>query len=137
MYHRIVWPIAGLLGVAILALSIRTLPGQGPGPMPYMMGQVGRFVVAHATEKQIVILDTSTGQLYKASSDDFKKFSELPKTGTGVYPAYPSKDKEKDKGPLKDKDKVPLKDKDVGGPVEKKDLEKKDTEKKDKPFKDR
>jgi hypothetical protein len=130
MNHRIVWPIAGLLGVAILALSIRFLPAQGP--MPYMMGQVGRFVVAHATEKQIVILDTSTGQLYKASSDDFKKFSELPKVGT---PYQPDKDKGptlKDKGPFKDK--VPLKDKDVGGPVEKKDLEKKD---KDKPFKDR
>ena len=81
MNHRIVWPVAGLLGLVLLAVGISTVPAQ-VRPMPFLAPrQVGRFVVAHATEKQIIILDTTTGKLYKAGRDDFQKYSDLPKIG--------------------------------------------------------
>jgi hypothetical protein len=83
-----VWPITALVGLVILAVGISTVPAQPqPGMSGMMFGQVGRFVVAHASEKEIIILDTTTGKLYRATDSDFKKASELPKvtrpTGPG------------------------------------------------------
>jgi hypothetical protein len=79
--RRIVWPITALVGLVILAVGISTVPAQPGVPMYGMAGQVGRFVVAHASEKQVIILDTTTGKLYRATDSDFKKASELPKVG--------------------------------------------------------
>jgi hypothetical protein len=103
-----VWPVAGLLGLAILAVCFSTLPAQQREPMPpwmMMPGQTGRYVVAHASEKQIVILDTTSGKLYKATSEDYRKYSELPKMEM-PRPFLPDKDKierPKDR-PVRDKE---------------------------------
>lgn len=113
MNHRIMWPLAALLGFAIFVMAISQVPAQ---PRPGMFNpfvQSGRFVVAHATEKQVIILDTGTGKLYKATSADFQKYSELPKMEM-PYPVFPDKDKgPKDlkRPPLPDKDKKTEKDK--------------------------
>ena len=52
------------------------MPGM-PGPMP------GRFVVAHASARQVLVLDTTTGQVYRVPSDDFKSASDLPRMRPG------------------------------------------------------
>ncbi len=91
MVHRIVWPITALVGLIILAVGISTVPAQPGMGMMYGMPQVGRFVVAHASEKQIIILDTTTGKLYKATDADFKKASEMPKVEMPRMPGGPDR----------------------------------------------
>jgi len=99
MTARVVWPVAGLLGLGLLVFARFAPPSsaQRPerpardtpaargadSPLATLRPPVGRFVVARATKQEIVILDTATGQLYKATPNDFKKFSELPKIGEG------------------------------------------------------
>jgi hypothetical protein len=112
--HRIVWPITALLGVIVLAIGINNVVGQRPpglgGYSPYPP-PVGRFVVAHANENRIIILDTGTGKLYKATENDFGKMSDLPRFATPTPMTYPP-----DRGPrFKDKPDFPTKDKDRPG----------------------
>src|SRR5262245_23159840 len=112
MSHRVLWPLGGLLTLLVLVASFNQAPAQPRPALPLIGGQVGRFVVAHASEKQIIILDTTTGKLYKATEKDFEKYSELPKTAPLEIPLpFLDKDKKKD-GPVKDKVKVPTPDKD-------------------------
>jgi hypothetical protein len=98
--HRIVWPIAALLGLIVLVVGISNVPAQrfGGGAMysPYPP-QPGRFAVAHATATRVIILDTATGKLYRATEDDFSKMSDLPKFGMppGPFPGPFDKDKDK------------------------------------------
>jgi hypothetical protein len=87
----------------VLLFSIGVVPAQRP-PIPMMPGfppQPGRFVVAHATDKRIVVLDTATGRLYKAGEDDLKKMSDLPKLEGGFAPPFPGG------GPGRDDDRRP------------------------------
>jgi hypothetical protein len=95
MKHRIVWPLAALLGLVILAIWISNIPaqpGRPPAGMPGFAGMPGRFAVAHANDKQIIILDTATGKLYRATDKDILKYSELPKTGGMGGPGFPDKE---------------------------------------------
>jgi hypothetical protein len=110
--HRIIWGLVGVAAVALLIFGFSSTSAQrSPVPgavMPFPFGApAGRFTVAHATATQVIILDTATGQLYKASSDDFKKFSELPKVGGG-FPAFPPlPDTKENRPPRKDKRRPP------------------------------
>jgi hypothetical protein len=121
MKHRILWPAVGVLGLLALAFVIGSAYAQrivggggaagvgiGPfGPVP------GRFMVAHASAEAVLILDTATGQVYKAVPKDFKKASELPKVEDGLrWPATKDrpvpKEREKEEGderPRKERDK--------------------------------
>jgi hypothetical protein len=95
--RRFALPIAVLVVLAALAVSIRSVLAQ-PGGLPGKPGggyypadmpaQVGRFVVAHASDKQIVILDTVTGKLYRATDSDFHKASEIPKVKMPGMPPF-------------------------------------------------
>jgi hypothetical protein len=99
MSCRTTWSIAGFAGAALLLVGLGTMwaqrpldaprvpqppfmpgPGLGMGPHP------GRFAVAHASEKRIVILDTATGKLYQAKESDFLPYADLPKFGDGGRP---------------------------------------------------
>jgi len=42
-------------------------------------GQVGRFQVVRSNEEVIIIIDTTTGDLYKATPGDIKPFNQRPK----------------------------------------------------------
>jgi hypothetical protein len=91
--RRFTLPIAVLAGLVVLAVSIRSVPAQprGPGggwPEVGMPAQVGRFVVAHATDKQIVVLDTVTGTLYRATESDLHKASEIPRVKMPGMPPF-------------------------------------------------
>ena len=75
MSSRFLWPLAGLLGIAGLMLMFTTSSAQpmaGGG-----WGISGRFVVAHATDKQVLVLDTATGQVYSVT--EFKAAADMPK----------------------------------------------------------
>jgi hypothetical protein len=103
MNRRIVWPVAGVLGLAVLVLSISGLPAQRPINMPTPGLHSGRFVVAHATPTRVIILDSATGQVYAAGERDFKPMSELPRPGEGSRPPFMQRDKDKDNFSDKDR----------------------------------
>jgi len=85
--NRGVWALAAVAALALLVAGISQVPAQRPniggggagimigppGPMP------GRFVVARVAGESIILLDTATGELYRADSKDVKAFSEKPK----------------------------------------------------------
>ena len=84
MSHRILWPVVAALGlgglILVISQSTAQRPGGGGGGAP---GMPGRFVVAHASAHQVLVLDTATGQVYRVPSDDFKKLSDLPRMEPG------------------------------------------------------
>jgi hypothetical protein len=62
------------------------------GPHP------GRFTVAHASEKRIVILDTATGKLYQAKESDLLSYADLPKFGeAGPRPRGDGRDRDRER----------------------------------------
>jgi len=137
MNHRIVWPILGVLGLGLLVLGFNSLSARQPGGGGFGgfggfgMGPPNRFVVAHATPSQVLILDTTTGQVYQAKSGDFKKMSELPRMGEFRPPFFGGeKDKESRPpfGKFKDK-KAKDPDKDEDKDIEKGFDKKKDPDK--------
>ena len=126
MTRRFLW-LWGLLALLILAASFSHVPAQrGPSVPFFGGGQVGRFVVAHASDKQIVILDTTSGKLYKATEKDFQKYSDLPKIEPMEIP-LPFGGRDKDKGKEAPKDKE-LKDKDKAPPKDKEEMKKDEQE---------
>src|SRR5262249_56312639 len=80
---RIIWPVAGIIALVVVVLAVSLSGAQRPERpvLPGMGGMLpmqGRFVVAHASATQVLILDTTTGKVYKAGEKDFKPMSELP-----------------------------------------------------------
>ena len=115
MSHRILWPLVACLGlgglILVISQSTAQRPGSGmPGMPGGMPGMPGRFVVANASSSQVLILDTATGQVYRALEKDIKKLSELPHMGGGGDARPPARDR---RSPAKDKDDVrpPARDK--------------------------
>lgn len=101
MKYSNLWLPAGIAAM-LLAVARHDTPAQRV-PIPFTGGgQVGRFVVARADKDAIVILDTMTGKLYKATDADMKKFSDLPKVEGPVQIPIPFP-LPADKGPFKDK----------------------------------
>ncbi|MBY0231497.1 MAG: hypothetical protein K2W96_19605, partial [Gemmataceae bacterium] len=123
MKNRFLWPtvgaaaLAGLIFAMTYANAQRPGLGGGGGFGGFMMP--GRFVVAHATEKFVLVMDTATGQVYKVS--DFK--SELPRVGGDMPfpadgPGFDAKDRPRDRPPIReakdarprDRDRPPVRD---------------------------
>lgn len=90
MKHRIVWPIVGVLGLLALLIAFNTTSAQPKPGMTWVPPGIappsGRFTVAYHSEKTIVVLDTATGKLYKATDKDFLPLSKLPKLEGGMVP---------------------------------------------------
>jgi hypothetical protein len=121
MNQRVVWPIAGVLGLAVLVVGITQLSAQRPPVNLRGTGPpTGRFVVADAGDDYVLILDSATGQVYRADEKDFNKMSALPKVGERLrQPALDrrpdfTKDKDKVGGPGRDRERFRDKDKDKG-----------------------
>jgi hypothetical protein len=75
------WIIASGLLVGGLLFGLSHLWAQrngGPPPGPGM-GEVGRYQVATVSSKAIIIIDTATGDLFKATPKDVKPFASRPK----------------------------------------------------------
>jgi hypothetical protein len=138
MNRRTVWVVVGLVAFGCLAAGVASLFAQRFGPpADGRGGEVGRYVVVRNTDDGIIIMDTTTGDLYKATPADLKPFAARPHAGWGDKdkppfadkapiddkPLFPTKEKpaafdkdkptfpEKDKPSAADKDKFPNKDK--------------------------
>lgn len=104
MNPRIAWPVAALVGLGLLILGLSSTSAQrggggggdmqpfrgGPGPM------MGRFVVAYASADRVVIVDSMTGHVYKATERDFRPISSLPNVEGGRQPMMPREMDEKE-----------------------------------------
>jgi hypothetical protein len=87
------WALAGLVVLAGAAAWSARTPAQ-PFPRPEMPGftgpmSVGRYAVARADGTTIIILDTVTGDLYKATEKDLKDYKSRPKMGGPSFPTFP------------------------------------------------
>lgn len=129
MKQRIVWGLVTVAAVAVVVLVLAPSNAQRPGGGGGfgggfgMMGPMGgRFTVAHASADAVLILDTATGQVYKAGAKDFKKMSELPKMGEGGMPF--GKFEKKDR-PFRDREK---KEREDGERKERKERDRKEGE---------
>jgi len=91
MDRRILWPAVGVVAVVALWWATPSTPAQPGGPWGRFQ-PTGRFVVAHASATQVLILDTTTGTIFKAGEKDFKAFADLAKMmeeGGGGPPPFP------------------------------------------------
>src|SRR5262245_47979076 len=93
MDRKAVWILAGaivrgfsIFGVTQLSAQ-RPQPGDGPprdGPPPG--GAPARFQVVRATPDVIILLDTTTGDLYNAVPSDIKPYNARTRGGFGRGP---------------------------------------------------
>ena len=95
MNHKNMWLTAGavLLGLVIAGISyVSAQPPFRPEPRPNDQG-IGRFQVVQVVEREIIILDTATGDLYAAGPKDIKPFSGKPVMGRreGFKPEPPER----------------------------------------------
>ena len=76
MNIRGTWFGLGIMVMLMTAVGVSMLPAQrvpsGPGS-----SEVGRFVLIRATPDMIVIMDSTTGDLYRATVDDLKPYYRL------------------------------------------------------------
>ncbi len=112
-----------LLAGGVMALSIvvaigcsgtpttaakRAMPGT---PGSFGGGEVGRFVVAQTGADGITILDTATGELYRATPNDVKPYSARPRGDRIIDSIKDSKDERlKDAKPIFKDEKPRFKD---------------------------
>jgi hypothetical protein len=76
------WITLALLLAGLTVFGLSNLGAQRP-PLPGMGGfgfpEVGRYQAVRATDDSIILIDTTTGELYRATPRDIKPFSERPK----------------------------------------------------------
>jgi hypothetical protein len=128
MNIRGTWFGLGIMVMLITAVGVSMLPAQrapsGPGS-----SEVGRFVLIRATPDMIVIMDSTNGELYRATVDDLKPYyrlnggsrdkdraikDKMPFPGVKDRPVppkdFPPGDKDFTRPDNRDKDKAPSKD---------------------------
>jgi len=81
-----------LLVLTALAIGLPTSQSQPP-PLPGFGAQPGRFTVVKVTDAGAVyLIDTTTGDLFKATLEDAKPYSERPKVNDRFGPPPLPKD---------------------------------------------
>jgi hypothetical protein len=108
--NKTTWVLVCLLPLGGLLFGLGRLSADRPPPAG-QEGDVGRFVLARASSNSIVILDTVTGDLYRAGVEDVKPYAARPR-----FVDHPRHDDRpfKDKADFKDKDKGDFKGFDKG-----------------------
>jgi hypothetical protein len=86
MHRSRYWALLGVAGVAVLVLAITMLEAQRPFPAAFFPEQVGRYQAIKIDGDTIILLDTATGDLYKAGRDDIKPYRDRPRIGVGAPP---------------------------------------------------
>jgi hypothetical protein len=82
MSRRGAWIVAGLLFLAVVTITVSSLMAQVWNPGPAQGGQPpGRFQVVSSAPDGVVLLDTATGELYKAGPGDIKPYYMRPRVG--------------------------------------------------------
>jgi hypothetical protein len=83
------WVVVGLLLAGLLGWGYSRLTAQRLAPEG--RGEVGRYVVVRHSADLIVIMDTTTGDLYNAVPSDIKPYSARHHGGTpATAPAFPT-----------------------------------------------
>jgi hypothetical protein len=82
MSRRGAWIVVGLLFLAGVTITMSSVVaqgwGQGPGPGNH---PPGRFQVVSSSPEGVILLDTATGELYKAGPGDIKPYYMRPRVG--------------------------------------------------------
>jgi len=80
MERKGTWIIAGavLLGFAVCGLSY-VFAQRADFAVERGRGEIGRYQVVRSNEEVIILLDTTTGDLYKATPSDIKPFNQRPR----------------------------------------------------------
>jgi hypothetical protein len=69
------WMAAGLLALIILIVGISNLSAQRFGTAGSGHGDVGRYVLVRNTDDALIIMDSASGDLFKATPADIKSFA--------------------------------------------------------------
>jgi hypothetical protein len=71
------WTVAGILVMVLFIVGISSLSAQRFGPPGAIGhgGDVGRYVLVRNTEDAIIIMDSVSGELYRATPADIKPFA--------------------------------------------------------------
>src|SRR5947209_7522413 len=100
MNRKGVWVVSGVFLLAVLVVGLSRLSAQFRFPRPDgHPSDVGRYTVVLTSRDLIIIMDTTTGDLYKVAPSDIKPYASRPRPraerdgGEGGY-------EPKDKGPL-------------------------------------
>jgi hypothetical protein len=112
MKRKLIWTALGVVAAALLltvASRLRAQRPPGPGTGLVLPNLPGRFVVARTVGENIILLDTATGDLYRATPDDIKKFSDKPRPFS-FRPPQEKKDDRDDKKDFKEEKKDDKKD---------------------------
>jgi hypothetical protein len=118
MNRKSTWAVIGLLVLGCLLIVLSSLSAQRPPRPEGAPGGAGRFQAIKVDGDTYILLDTATGNLYRATLNDARPYSERPRP----IPRPPAEERRsrKDKapdtkrdGPSKDKEgeKVEFKDK--------------------------
>jgi hypothetical protein len=135
MHRTRYWVLGGLLVLVAGLIVLSTLEAQRPRPEFFRDSQVGRYQAIKVDGEKVFLLDTATGDLYRASLAESKPYAERPRQGDHAFRGLdkgprrtidkeklPDQEKgfDKDKDVQKDKgfDKAPPKDKDFAPPKE-------------------
>jgi hypothetical protein len=70
-----------VVGAVVLALSIYGVSQLSAQRSGQSLGEVGRFVVVRSSADVIVIMDTTTGDLFNAVPSDIKPYAARPQGG--------------------------------------------------------
>jgi hypothetical protein len=79
--------LAGAAALALLIYGVSQLSAQRSGPSH---GEVGRFVVVRSSADVIVLMDTTTGDLYNAVPSDIKPYAARAQGGGRLAPLTPA-----------------------------------------------
>jgi hypothetical protein len=112
MTRKLTATITGLIVLAVLIVGMAQLNAQRPGPREegppaaarpgfFPAGPVGRYMVARLDGSNIILLDTTTGDLYVATPKDFKKFSERPRGPAFGPPTFERAPRERPPAPVR------------------------------------
>ena len=79
MNPRSVWLFVCILALGVVAFGLGHSAAQKPADPAATPVYYGRFTVAYGSAERVILLDTATGQVYKAIERDFKAMADLPK----------------------------------------------------------
>lgn len=75
MVGRIVaWSLVAVVALLVIGAGVKAMVGSSSSETPV---GIGRFQVVRQTPDQIILLDTTSGELYRAEPGDIKPYGKL------------------------------------------------------------
>lgn len=118
MNRSVTLSVLGLVALVVLLAWLSGVPAQRFGAPEVRNSRPGRYQAIDVGRAQIILLDTQTGDLYRATADDIRPYRERPQPGDNLVPVAPpveqkrsTVDKDGLKEKVEDKKEEPVKDK--------------------------